>query len=80
MKFELGKLQKENESVKVEIAKLKSPHRIEEIALNDARKATSLFLNPDLNVPIMGVVENMSWFTPKQHPDEKYFIFTYFFI
>lgn len=47
----------------------------QEIALNDARKAASLFLNPDLHVPIMGVVENMSWFTPKQHPDEKYFIF-----
>ena len=47
----------------------------QEIALNDARKAASLFLNPDLNVPILGVVENMSWFTPKEHPDEKYFIF-----
>lgn len=47
----------------------------QEIALNDARKAASLFNNPDLNVPIWGVVENMSWFTPKPHPDEKYYIF-----
>jgi len=45
------------------------------IALNDARKAVSMFTNNDLNVPIIGVIENMSWFTPKNHPDEKYFIF-----
>lgn len=45
------------------------------IALNDARKAVSMFTNNDLNVPIIGVIENMSWFTPKSHPDEKYFIF-----
>ncbi len=47
----------------------------QEIALNDVRKAASMFMNPDINVPILGVVENMSWFTPKNHPDEKYFIF-----
>jgi len=47
----------------------------QEVALNDARKAASMFTNPDLNVPILGVIENMSWFTPKNHPDEKYYIF-----
>jgi len=47
----------------------------QEIALNDARKAASMFNNQDLKVPILGVVENMSWFTPNEHPDEKYFIF-----
>lgn len=47
----------------------------QELALNDARKAASMFTNPDLNVPILGIIENMSWFTPKKHPDEKYFIF-----
>jgi ATP-binding protein involved in chromosome partitioning len=47
----------------------------QEIALNDARKAASMFTNPDLNVPILGVVENFSWFTPVPHPDEKYYIF-----
>ncbi len=47
----------------------------QEIALNDARKAASMFSNPNLNVPILGVIENMSWFTPGNHPDEKYFIF-----
>jgi ATP-binding protein involved in chromosome partitioning len=47
----------------------------QEIAVNDARKAVSMFLNPELNVPLLGVIENMSWFTPSQHPDEKYYIF-----
>jgi ATP-binding protein involved in chromosome partitioning len=47
----------------------------QEIALNDARKAASMFKNDDLSVPILGVVENMSWFTPAKHPDEKYYIF-----
>jgi len=47
----------------------------QEIALNDARKAVSMFTNEGLNVPVLGVIENMSWFTPKAHPDEKYFIF-----
>jgi ATP-binding protein involved in chromosome partitioning len=47
----------------------------QEISLNDARKAASMFGNSDLNVPILGIVENMSWFTPQNHPEEKYFIF-----
>lgn len=47
----------------------------QEISLNDARKAASMFNNDDLNVPIFGVIENMSWFTPEKHPDEKYYIF-----
>lgn len=47
----------------------------QEIALNDARKAASMFRNPGINVPIIGVIENMSWFTPSAHPEEKYFVF-----
>ncbi len=47
----------------------------QEISLNDVRKCASMFSNPDLKVPILGVIENMSWFTPKPHPDEKYYIF-----
>lgn len=47
----------------------------QEIALNDARKATSMFTNPDLKVSVLGIIENMSWFTPEPHPDEKYYIF-----
>ncbi|HBE40672.1 MAG TPA: hypothetical protein DDW27_05630 [Bacteroidales bacterium] len=47
----------------------------QEISLNDARKAASMFTNPDLKVPIIGVIENMSWFSPEKHPDEIYYIF-----
>jgi ATP-binding protein involved in chromosome partitioning len=47
----------------------------QEISLNDARKAASMFKNDDLKVPVIGVIENMSWFTPANHPEEKYFIF-----
>lgn len=47
----------------------------QEIAVNDARKAASMFMNPDLKIPILGVIENMSWFTPAQHPEENYLIF-----
>ncbi len=47
----------------------------QELSLNDARKAGSMFLNPDLNVPVLGVIENMSWFSPANHPDEVYYVF-----
>jgi ATP-binding protein involved in chromosome partitioning len=47
----------------------------QEISLNDARKAASMFMNPDLKVPILGIIENMSWFSPGKHPDEVYYIF-----
>ncbi len=47
----------------------------QEISLNDARKAASMFTNPDLNVPLLGVIENMSWFSPEKHPEETYYIF-----
>ena len=47
----------------------------QEISLNDARKASSMFMNPELKVPLLGVVENMSWFTPAAHPEEHYYLF-----
>lgn len=47
----------------------------QEVALADARKGISMFLGKQVNVPVLGIVENMSWFTPAAHPDEKYFIF-----
>ncbi len=47
----------------------------QEIAINDARKGAEMFINSSIEVPLLGLVENMSWFTPKQHPDEKYYIF-----
>ncbi len=47
----------------------------QEVAVVDAVKAMNMFLLPNVNVPILGVVENMSWFTPKELPDNKYYIF-----
>ncbi len=47
----------------------------QEVAIKDAVKAANMFLLPNVNVPILGVVENMSWFTPKEDPSKKYFIF-----
>ena len=47
----------------------------QEVALADARKGINMYMNDKVNVPILGLVENMSWFTPAQHPDERYYIF-----
>ena len=47
----------------------------QEVALADARKGISMFQSDQVNVPILGLVENMSWFTPAAHPDKQYFIF-----
>ena len=45
------------------------------LSVNDARKGADMFSPDKLNVPILGIVENMSWFTPQEHLDEKYYIF-----
>lgn len=47
----------------------------QQVALADARKGIDMFQNEKVNVPILGLVENMAWFTPAEHPDEKYYIF-----
>lgn len=47
----------------------------QQVALADARKGINMYQNDKVNVPILGLVENMAYFTPAQHPDEKYFIF-----
>ena len=47
----------------------------QDVAVADAVKAMNMFLLDNINVPIVGVVENMSWFTPEELPDNKYFIF-----
>jgi ATP-binding protein involved in chromosome partitioning len=47
----------------------------QELAVVDAVKAMNMFLMDSLNVPILGVVENMSWFTPAELPDHKYLLF-----
>jgi len=47
----------------------------QQMSLADVRKAISLFQNLDLNRNVLGIVENMAWFTPVEHPEEKYFLF-----
>ncbi len=44
-------------------------------ALADVEKGVNMFRNKDVNKPIFGLIENMAWFTPAEHPDEKYYIF-----
>ena len=45
------------------------------VALVDARKGVEMFRNEKVNVPILGLIENMSWFTPAELPENKYYIF-----
>ena len=45
------------------------------VALADAKKGIAMFNQAQLKVPVIGLVENMSYFTPKELPDNKYFIF-----
>jgi len=45
------------------------------VALADVEKGVDMFRNKNVKSTILGLVENMAWFTPKEHPDEKYFIF-----
>jgi ATP-binding protein involved in chromosome partitioning len=47
----------------------------QEVALTDARKAIAMFSLPNINVPIVGVVENMAYFSPADLPNKKYYIF-----
>ena len=47
----------------------------QEVALADVLRGVNMFRNPQVNKPIYGLVENMSWFTPAEHPDEKYYLF-----
>ena len=45
------------------------------MALADARKGIGMFMMNAINVPILGIVENMAYFTPAELPDNKYYIF-----
>jgi ATP-binding protein involved in chromosome partitioning len=47
----------------------------QEVALADARKGINMFTNPKMNVPILGLIENMAWFTPAELPQNRYYIF-----
>ncbi len=47
----------------------------QEVALADARKAYNMFTTDSVKVPVLGLVENMAWFTPAELPENKYYIF-----
>ncbi|RUT77995.1 Mrp/NBP35 family ATP-binding protein [Ancylomarina longa] len=47
----------------------------QEVALADAIKAISMFEGSGVNVPVLGMVENMAWFTPAELPENKYYLF-----
>jgi ATP-binding protein involved in chromosome partitioning len=47
----------------------------QDVAIADARKGIALFQLPQVNVPVLGLIENMSWFTPAELPNNKYYIF-----
>jgi ATP-binding protein involved in chromosome partitioning len=47
----------------------------QEVALADVRKAMSMFNQKSISVPVLGIIENMAWFTPEELPDNKYYIF-----
>lgn len=47
----------------------------QDVALADARKGINMFTGDKVNVPVLGLIENMAWFTPAELPENKYFIF-----
>ena len=47
----------------------------QEVALSDARKGINMFKMNTIKVPVVGVIENMAWFTPAELPDNRYYIF-----
>jgi len=47
----------------------------QQLAVADVRRAVNMFKNEDVNIPILGMVENMAYFTPKELPNNKYYIF-----
>ncbi len=47
----------------------------QKMALSDVERAIGMYRTDSVGIPVLGVVENMAWFTPSQHPDEKYYLF-----
>ncbi len=45
------------------------------VALADAKKGVAMFMSEAINVPVLGIIENMAYFTPEELPDNKYYIF-----
>lgn len=47
----------------------------QQVAVADVRRGVEMFRNPQVNIPIAGIIENMAWFTPAELPDNRYYIF-----
>ena len=47
----------------------------QKVALADAQKGIAMFRDERINVPVLGIVDNMAWFTPELHPTERYYLF-----
>ncbi len=47
----------------------------QKVALNDAQKGIAMFRQPNINVPVLGIIENMAYFTPPELPENKYYLF-----
>jgi len=47
----------------------------QQVAVADVLRGVEMFRNPNVNIPVAGVIENMAWFTPEELPDNRYYIF-----
>ena len=47
----------------------------QQVAVADVVRGVQMFRHPQVNVPVLGIIENMAWFTPKELPDNRYYIF-----
>ncbi len=47
----------------------------QQVAVADVRRGVELFRNPQVNIPVAGIVENMAWFTPEELPENRYYLF-----
>ena len=47
----------------------------QQVAVADVVRGVEMFRNPNVNIPVLGVIENMSWFTPAELPNNRYYIF-----
>ena len=47
----------------------------QQVAVADVVRGVEMFKNPNVNIPVLGVIENMAWFTPAELPNNRYYIF-----
>lgn len=47
----------------------------QQVAVADVTRGVEMFRNPNVNIPVAGILENMAWFTPEEYPDKRYYLF-----